>query len=79
MIYQGLPFSILPFRFIEYIRDKGGYTGCPYPDNGPDEDVLLKNLKEVELHTVEAFEAAAKEEEESQLQQLIHPEWRGEH
>jgi helicase MOV-10 len=65
-------------QFIEYIRDRGGYTGCSYLDERPNDAAILENFKEVELHTVEAFEVAAKEEE-SQLQQLVHPEWRDEH
>jgi hypothetical protein len=43
-----------------------------------DENEVLENLQELELHTEDAYQAAAREEEESQLQQLIEPEWRAE-
>lgn len=64
---------LLSDRFLEYIRERGGYTGCPYPDEGPDDNAILDNLQELELHTMDAYE------EVSELQQLIEPEWRGEH
>uniref|UniRef100_A0AAR2M0M0 RNA helicase n=1 Tax=Pygocentrus nattereri TaxID=42514 RepID=A0AAR2M0M0_PYGNA len=57
-------------RFIHYCEQKQGYTGFDYRDAEGEEDVVTR-LASLKIHTTT--------DEESALQQHVHPEWRNEH
>ncbi|XP_074833526.1 helicase MOV-10 isoform X1 [Carettochelys insculpta] len=61
--------------FLKYCREKGGYTGCPYPQASAEEDDLAEELGSLHL----SMQAAGTQMGESHVQQHLEPEWRHEH
>uniref|UniRef100_A0A8C3XKH0 RNA helicase n=2 Tax=Chelydra serpentina TaxID=8475 RepID=A0A8C3XKH0_CHESE len=61
--------------FLRYCREKGGYTGCPYPEESTEEDALVEELSSLCLST----QSAGNQLRESHVQQQVEPAWRHEH
>ncbi|XP_036198908.1 helicase MOV-10 isoform X2 [Myotis myotis] len=70
--------------FLDFCRDHGGYTGCPFPDqvDPQHEQDLLKGLSKLSISTSgpESHDYLSQDlEGEADLPLQVEPEWRNEH
>nr|XP_025038226.1 putative helicase MOV-10 [Pelodiscus sinensis] len=61
--------------FLKYCVEQGGYTGCTYTPESPEEEALADELSSLPLDTEPAGTPAG----ESHVQQQLGPGWRHEH
>ncbi|XP_075766067.1 helicase MOV-10 [Pelodiscus sinensis] len=61
--------------FLKYCVEQGGYTGCTYTPESPEEEALADELSSLHLDTEPAGTPAG----ESHIQQQLGPAWRHEH